>query len=437
VYRLYRFLSTVAWVLAFPWTALRRARGGREWQERTGNLPHVEPGGFWIHAASVGEVAAAAPLVRALSSRGERVMLTVLTPTGRESADRTLAGSATVAFAPLDAVPCVRRSLASAAPKALLLVETELWPNLIFEAAAAGAVVGVVNGRLSERTARRYSGTLSPIRALAGKVAFAACQTEVDARRFAQIGVAADAVATVGNTKFDALDRKVSGSRRREIRRSLGIPEDEAAVVFGSVRPLEEEAVARVVQGLRDARPAVRIVIAPRHLDRVEPLVKRLESTGIPTIRRSRMADVEPGANAASPRVADPGTAEASGADVIVLDSTGELPDVYAIASLAFVGGTLADYGGHNPLEPAREGVPVLFGPHTQSCRESAELLLRSGGALVVRGGEELLEQMVSLLSSAERRERLAAGALDAVRRGRGATDRTLAILGRAGVIDA
>jgi 3-deoxy-D-manno-octulosonic-acid transferase len=456
LYRLYRFLSSITWVLGFPWTALRRAAGGTEWTERTGNLPPITPGGLWIHAASVGEVAAVAPLVRALSSRGERVLLTVLTPTGREVADRTLADHATVSFAPLDAVHYVRRSLSTAAPRALLLVETELWPNLIFEASAAGAVVGIVNGRLSERTARRYAGALSPVRELAGSVAFAACQSDVDARRFTRIGIAAGGVATVGNMKFDGLGEEVPESQKKEIRRRLALPGSATVVVFGSIRPLEEEPVALVVRGLTNAYPAVRIIVAPRHLDRVARLVKRLESTGVPSVLRSQIADTPGAADAVTPAgvptptdasgpasAVAPADAATSGREaspvekVIVLDSTGELPGVYAIASLAFVGGSLAAYGGHNPLEPALQGVPVIFGPHTESCRDSAELLVRSGAALVARGAEELFDHLSSLLSSAEKRERAAAGAREAIRRGRGATARTLAILERAGVIDA
>ncbi len=415
----YRILTNVAYALAFPWLAWRRASGGREWAERLGDVRPRAAGGLWIHAASVGEVAAAAPLVRALRSGGEDVVLTVVTPTGREVAGRTAGEGVEVFFGPLDLAPCVGRAVAGVAPRALLLVETELWPNLIAGARAGGATVGVVNGRLSERSARRYRLPGSPIRGLGDAIAFVACQSDEDRDRFVRIGVPRERVTPVGNTKYDALPAPLPARERDELRDSLGIPADSPVVVFGSVRPLEEEAVAAAASGIASSYPDARMVVAPRHLDRLAPLEGRLRAAGLEFTRRTAVGAGAPPAGSG-----------------VLLDTTGELSNLYAIATVAFVGGSLGPYGGHNPLEPAAHGVPVLLGPSTESCAESAERLVSAGGAAVVRDGNELTAGILSLLADPGKREEAAARAIEAIEAGRGATGRTMALLRDAGVIE-
>jgi len=417
-YRLYRVLTSALYPVAAGWAALHRGPAREEWAERMGRLPRAPGGGIWIHAASVGELVAAGPLVRALASGGERVLLTVVTPSGRRVAEGSLDEHATLSFAPLDFVPSVRRALELVSQRALLLVETELWPNLIAEAARAGVVVGVVNGRLSERSARRYALSGSPLRGAADLVSFVACQSGRDRSRFLRVGFPEERVKIAGNTKFDALPRPLPEEERRTLRASLGIPDGSPVVVFGSVRPLEEEPVANATEQVLSRIADAHVVVAPRHLDRAPPLVSALDAAGVRSVRRS-----------------DPGSGRPAESRTVVLDTTGELSRVYAIADVAFVGGSLGPYGGHNPLEPAAHGVPVLFGPHTESCRDSAERLLAAGGGSVV-GPNELTGVIVGLLEDAAAREAMASGALAAVESGRGATGRILGVLESAGVIE-
>jgi 3-deoxy-D-manno-octulosonic-acid transferase len=371
-----------------------------------------------VHAASVGEVAAAGPLIRALLDEGATPFLTVTTRAGRDAAVRTWGAKATVAFAPLDLVPSVRSVLDRVRPRALLLVETELWPNLIVEASAAGVAVGVVNGRLSPRSMRRYLLPGSPFRAVVRLLSFVACQSERDRDRFLALGAVSSRVVVAGNMKYDALARPLAESERRALRDSLGIPGEARVVVFGCVRPAEEDAVAEAAGAIARAMPDVVLIAAPRHLDRVEPLARRIEREGLATARRSAL-----------------GGSAGAGVRTIVLDSTGELSSVYSTAAVAFVGGTLGHYGGHNPLEPAAHGVPVLFGPHTETCRDSARRLTEAGGAFVVDGAAALRDEVLRLLSGEEGRKSAGDAARAVVERGRGATARTIQIMRSAGAL--
>jgi len=414
-YRAYRAATLVIGAAATPWLRARAARRA-EWRERLGEHPATGARPVWVHAASVGEVAAAAPIVRALRARGLAVFLTAVTRTGRQAAGGLAEAGVGVAFAPLDLVPCVRRTLAALRPSALLLVETELWPNLVAEAARAGVPVGVVNGRLSGKRGRRYGAVWSPVRVAGMSLSFAACQSERDARRFAGLGVPPGSVVIAGNTKFDTSDAPLSGVERAEVRRSLGIAAGAPVAAFGSVRPREEEDVVSAVAALAREHPRAWFVVAPRHLDRASGIAASLEAAGVPAALRSAPDD-------------------RGDRRAIVLDTTGELSRVYGIASVAFVGGTLAPYGGHNPLEPAARGVPVVIGPHTGSCRDSADALVRAGGAIRVEGEDELRRAVGRFLTDGQAARAASAAALAVVAGGRGATARTLALLERVGVV--
>lgn len=416
-YRLYRTATNAVW-LAAAWALKLRARRSASWAERLGDLPEASPGSIWMHAASVGEVSAALPLVRALRSRSEPILLTVVTPTGRAVARGQVPEGVEVAHPPLDFVPPVRAALARVRPRALLLVETEIWPTLVFEAHAAGAVVGIVNGRLSARSARHYRGVASPLRGALEAVSFVACRSDEDRRRFVAVGFPEGAVEVVGNTKFDGVGGPPDEDRRRAAGEALGVPAGAPAVVYGSVRPMEEGAVAEAVASIDAEFPDTWQVVAPRHLDRVEPLARRLAGAGVTAAVRSQEPGLRPPTR------------------VIVLDTTGELKALYSIACVAFVGGTLAPYGGHNPLEPAALGVPVVLGPHTESCPEAARALVEGGGAVVARSPDELVRAVRDLLRDEGLRARAAESALRVVREGGGATERTIRILAREGVLD-
>ena len=412
----YRTLTSAVWVVARPWFLWKRARGGTEWRERLGDLPASSPGTLWVHAASVGEVSAASPLVRALSLRGAPVLLTVMTPTGRRVASRLEGDLVNVAFPPLDFVAPVGEALGRVAPRALLLVETELWPNLISSAAARGVSVGIVNGRISERSLRRYRLPGFPLASIREAVTFVACRSGKDAERFVLLGFPPERVMVVGDTKFDAVGARVPDSERERLR-SLLAARDSDVVVFGSVRPQEERAVVDAATAARREAGA-RVVVAPRHMSRVGPVTGTLSSAGLSTCTWSGLVS---------------GSEDAE--DAVVLDTTGDLSALYSAADVAFVGGTLAPYGGHNLLEPAAQGVPVVFGRHTESCDEAARLLISTEAATLVADAADLRRVVLEMLEDVPGRAAMGTRALQAVESRRGAVERTVGILESHGIL--
>jgi len=419
-YRVYRFATWVVWCVAWAGLWVARAKSA-EWRERLGVLPEMPAGAVWVHAASVGEVGAALPLVRELAARGHVVRVTVVTPAGVRIARSTLPDQIPVAFSPLDFVPVVRSALRTMRPSLIILIENELWPNLLFGASAHGVPVSMANARMSERSLSRYRSKGSPLRGVARLIRAAVCQSEDDVRRFVRLGFERSKIRSFGSMKFDSLARSLPAARRMELRRSFGFDESDRVFVFGSVRPKEEAEVARAVKACLAGLADTRAVVAPRHLERVEPLIAALGSLGVASVRRTGLRETQRDA--------------VEGAEVIILDTTGELGAVYAIADAAFVGGTLADYGGHNPLEPAAQGVPVVLGPHTETCRESAELLLDANAAVTVSSGDELAEQLLAIVRDDGVHQAMSEAALRVLEDGRGASARAVEWLDELGLL--
>jgi len=411
---LYGIATSALWVAATPWIAWRRSRAGRQWRERLGELPRRDDHPVWVHAASVGEVAAADPIVREIVSRGASVLLTTMTPTGQRAAGDRLGDVARTAFVPLDFVPAVRRALELTRPRSLVLVESELWPNLIEETSSAGVPVGLVNGRMSRRKAARAKWPFSPLRDALLSLTIVACRDRDDADGFEWLGITEERLVVSGDAKYDMLPGPLPEAERKALRASLGVRSDGSCVVFGSVRPREEPHVVRAVAGLSGG---VRVVLAPRHMRRVAPIKRALERVGVPVFQRT---DASP----------------PSGRGTVVVDTTGELARLYGAADVAFVGGTLGGYGGHNPLEPASRGVPVLLGPDTRNCESAARALVDRGGAVRVGSGRELGSVIVRLLSDDARRTAAGEAALDVVETGRGAAARTVDALDDAGLLE-
>lgn len=372
-----------------------------------------------MHAASVGEVAAASPLVDALLVGREHVLLTALTPTGRAAAERFVSRGAVAAFPPLDLPIPVERALETVRPRALIIVETELWPTTVVRAAALGVRVAMANARLSESSARRYRSAVFPLASVRDSIDVVSCRSDEDRERFLSLGFDSRLVTVSGSLKFDALGESPGASELADLRGDLSIGDGVPVVVFGSVRPDEEAAILDAVEALLEDG-ATHAVVAPRHLDRVEPLANALAVRGLAHSLRT-----------------DGHEGRTEGARVTLLDTTGELERVYALADVAFVGGTLAPYGGHNPLEPASLGVPVVMGTHTESCAADADLLVQRGAACLVSTGEELVLELRRLMSDGAARKAMGDAALAAVASGAGATRRTLELFRSRGILDA
>jgi len=400
-------------ILAFK--RLRPDGYGRSLGQRLGRLGEGLPREprCWIHAVSVGEAATAVPLVEAITRRWPQlgIVMTTVTPTGARIVADRLAGRAVHRYFPIDLPGPVRRALDAVNPRFFLCMETELWPNLLRGLAARGVPSMIANGRISDRSFRRYRLVRFFTARMLAHVRVLAMQSEEDARRIIALGARPERVVVTGNIKNDLIPPEGGGEALW--RRLLGLDDGEPVWVAGSTHRGEEAIVLDVYLRLRARVPTLALVLAPRHPERVAEVERLVRERGLQPMRRSGL-----------PKSQVPGA-------VIIVDTVGELAQIYRVASVVFVGGSLAPTGGHNMLEPALLRKPVLFGPHTTNFRESAELLLEAGGALVVRDGAELDAHMGALLVDAERRRLMGEAAFKAVAGRRGAIKHTLELVER------
>ncbi len=404
----YSILTAALAFIAMPflrlWSAVAGGETAASLRERLGDLPGGLPrGAIVVHAASVGEVTALAPFFRALTAPGggrRPVVLSLMTPAGRRRA-RDLYPFPVIQ-APLDAPAPVRRWLDRAVPAVLVIVETELWPVWLRAAAARGPVVWV-NGRISDRSWPLYRLIRPLMAGVLSRLSLLAVISERDRRRAIALGARPNRVRVTGNLKVDALIPAAP---------PLGIPTG-AWLVAGSTRPGEEEAVLAAFTRVRARVPRARLCLAPRHLARAPAVERLVRAAGFTVHRRS--------------------TGGAGRADCLLLDTHGELAAMYRRARVAFVGGTLAPVGGHNVLEPALAGAPVVFGPYTANVREHAAGLVRAGGGFRVRDPRDLGARLTALMA-APRTARAAGGrARRWVRAQQGVAPRVVALLRRGG----
>ena len=344
-----------------------RPRWREGFRERLGSFPSTDPGRVWVHGASVGEVMAAKGLVYGLQGEGLRVFGSATTLAGRELMRRVFP-EVPSAMAPLDHPWCVDAALARVRPGSLVLIETELWPSWIAAARREGLPVVIASGRLSDRSFPRYLRVRRWLRPTLERIDRVGARSEVDAERFVALGVSADRVEVTGDLKLDATG--AGSALAGDLRRSL---EGRVVFVAGSTHRGEETAARAALEACEQTGHAVVLVVAPRHLSRIDAVERELVRAGRKVFRRSKLAG----------HVLEPG-------EVLLLDTVGELPGLYTQAQVAFVGGTLAKIGGHNVLEPVQAGCPVVFGPNIDSIRRAVELVEVSGSGTRVLDAEGL-----------------------------------------------
>jgi 3-deoxy-D-manno-octulosonic-acid transferase len=436
MYGLYGVLLRLAWAVVLPYqivSARLAGRPGPPVRERLAIGPPpagLTPGGLWVHAVSVGEVRLALSTIAALRRRwpGRPIHLTTCTPTGRglaleARAARRPGAPDSLSDAPIDLPGPVGRFLDRVRPRALLLMETELWPNMLRLAAARGVTIAVVNGRISPRALPRYLRVRSLFARALSHVGLFAMQSEEDAARIRSLGADAASVRVAGNMKFD-LPRPAAAAE--DVRSRLGLDGAGPILVAGSTARGEEPAVIEAFRALRRVEPRARLVLAPRHPEDMAAADELLRAAGLVTRRYSAISRRVAGAQAA-----DGSVSEGAGAatDAVVLDVLGTLPEIYVAAALAFVGGSLVPRGGQNLLEPAAVGCPVLFGPRVDNWKAAADALVAAGGGFMVRDGGDLAAQVTRLAADPEARARAGARALAVVEANRGALGRTLDLL--------
>lgn len=367
----------------------------------------------WVHAVSVGEVIAAAPLVEGLRRAYPALPLvvTTVTPTGARVVTERFAGLARHRYFPLDFPGAVRRTIDAIDPVFFICMETELWPNTLRALAARGVPTMIANGRLSDRSFRRYRLVRGALRSVLADVRVFAMRSDEDARRIIALGAAPERVVVTGNLKNDAPADPAGAADLW--RRLLGLPAGQRVWIAGSTHRGEEATVLDAFLRARARCPDLALLLAPRHPERAAEVVDLVRERGLAPVRRSRLPE-----------------GRAPGA-VVILDTVGELAGLYAIAEVVFVGGSLVPVGGHNVLEPAMRGKPVLYGPHTSNFREGALLLERSGGGLVVKDALELERELSRLLEDRDLARRVGDAARAAFAGRRGAVSATLDLIAR------
>jgi 3-deoxy-D-manno-octulosonic-acid transferase len=417
-----RHIYTLLLHLALPLIALRlalRARKAPAYARRIKErfafaLPALKPGGIWVHAVSVGESIAAAPLVRALQARYPDLPITVtcMTPTGSERIQALFGDGVQHCYLPYDLPWAAARFLRRVQPRLAVVMETELWPNHIHQCARRGIPVALANARLSERSARGYGRFRRLTAPMLAELSLIAVQTQAEAERFLALGARRDCVEVTGSIKFDLQIDAGLVQRAAELRRAWQA-EQRPLWIAASTHAGEDEIVLAAHRQLLTSRPDALLILVPRHPERFNSVHQLCLHQGLTTRRRST------------------GEAVQAGDQVLLGDSMGELLFLYALADVAFVGGSLVANGGHNLLEPAALGKPVLSGPHLFNFLEIAAQLREAGALGEVQGADDLAGEVAALWREPARSERMRQAGLNVLKANQGALQRLLAGLQR------
>ena len=419
-----RTLYTALFYLGLPLVAIRlwlRSRKAPAYAKRIGErfsigLPVMQAGGIWVHAVSVGESIAAAPIIRALLQRYPQLPITVtcMTPTGSERIHALFADEPRIqhCYLPYD-LPCAAaRFLDRVQPTLAVIMETELWPNHIHQCAQRGIPVALANARLSERSAKGYGRFPRLTRPMLAEMSWFAVQTAAEAERFLQLGARAETVEVTGSIKFDLSVDPHLLQRAAELREQWQALE-RPVWIAASTHDGEDDVVLAAHQQLLASHPDALLILVPRHPERFNAVFQLCQQQGFSTVRRSSGDAVNPDTS------------------VLLGDTMGELLFLYALADSAFVGGSLVPNGGHNLLEPAALAKPVISGPHLFNFLEIAAQL-RSAGALVeVDDAQGLAVEVQRLFELPRDAQRMADAGLAVMRRNQGALQRLLDGLGR------
>ncbi|MBT3047190.1 MAG: lipid IV(A) 3-deoxy-D-manno-octulosonic acid transferase [Candidatus Thiodiazotropha sp.] len=416
-----RYLYTLIFTLLIPvyllriyWRGFRAPAYRKRWLERFGFFETpVEQSGIWVHAVSVGEVQAVAQLVGRLIDRypDMPLLITTTTPTGADRVKAMFGNDVTHRYAPIDLPWVVRRFLGAYQPRLLILVETEIWPNLIHYAKLEGVPTLLANARLSVRSARGYHRVAGLTREALRNLTLIAPHAEADAERFHTLGARPEKIEVIGSIKFDV---HLPGSlleRVDVLRREWG--GQRPVWIAASTHEGEDELILQAHASIRQVLPDALLVLVPRHPERFERVGQLVEDAGFSLVKRTQQLPCE------------------KETAVFLGDTMGELTLFLGASDVAFIGGSLVSHGGHNILEATAQGVAVLFGPHMFNFSEISELFLQHQAAVQVDSVESLAEQVAKWLSDASERSRVGEAGRELVEKNRGALDRLIRLVER------
>ena len=417
---LYDFLFIVFLILYTPLFVIKR-KFHRGFMMRLGIIPNSILKGLsgkeviWIHAVSVGEANSTQPLVEALIKKypGKKIVISTVTPTGNARAKEIAKGRVSVIYLPLDLSFIVRKVIRLLKPEVFIIVETELWPNLLSRLHKDNIPVVFINGRISERSYRGYLFGRWFIGRLIEKVKFFMMQSEADAKRIMELGAAKKAVKVAGNTKFDIIEMIADVKEDQELIKNIfTINDDDLLICAGSTHYPEESILIKAYGKLKNEFKTLKLILVPRHTKRAEYIRQLVAENDLTYTSYSK-----------------PLGESAPGADVLILDIMGKLKAAYSLSEVCFVGGTMAKIGGHNLVEPAIFSKPIIIGSHVDNCRYLAESLLKANGALMVGNEVELEEKIRELLSQHTLNKEVGENSYKCLKGLKGATSRVMSSL--------
>ena len=416
IYSAIFYLLTPIILLRLLYRALKAPAYRKRWAERFGFPVYAESTAdfIWLHAVSVGETLAAVPLVKTLQEKypQHRLMVTCMTPTGSERIKAAFGDSVDHSYMPYDTPDAVARFLNRLKPKMLIIMETELWPNTIAACQSRDIPVILANGRLSARSATAYQRISSLVQPMLSGISAVAAQHKDDGDRFIRLGLPPSALEVTGNIKFDlSLDRDVQ-DRAAVLSEQWHCGNNRPVFLAASTHRGEDEIILQSFGQIKQQIDNALLVLVPRHPERFNQVGELCTSAGFTLARRSAGDKVE-------------------AADVLLGDTMGELMVFFGACDVAFVGGSLVATGGHNMIEPAAWGVPVLSGPHLFNFTEASQLLLAADGMLVCNDAAELAEQCISLMGNKGRRQEVGNAARLVAEANRGALDKLMSVIDR------
>jgi 3-deoxy-D-manno-octulosonic-acid transferase len=422
IYIIYDLLSVLLLIILLPYLYLKKQnrKDGIVWiKERFGLIPEkklsfIRNRPIWIHAVSVGEVMASIPLIKAIKEAhpDSSLVLSTVTDTGNLIAKERAKEVDAIIYFPFDISLSVKSSLKRIRPLLFVMVETEIWPNILRALKAKGVPSIVINGRISKRSFKGYTRIRPFIRDVLKDITVFGMQTGSDVERIRTLGADPSKIEVIGNIKFDQSISQGSLNIER-LRRSYGIGE-RRLFVAGSTHEGEEEIIIDTFRSLKGKFQDLTLLIAPRHIDRVKRIEGLLKERGIASKRRTELIEND-----------------LDEASVIILDTIGELSKVYSLATVVFVGGSLVPVGGHNILEPAIHSKPILFGPYMENFEDVALAFLEKGAAREVSDGHHLERELGSLLRNMDDARLMGKRAREVVEENRGAVEKSLRMIER------